>query len=118
MAATTQSVRLMGLTDLDRLTLETEFQNAGLKDALTFDEKNVAAGSAGFLDPISATVVVSGMAFTVIAIWLCRSQNTEMTIQGPDGKTKIKISQSSNCRKDVLAQLIKLFPGVAGIAAI
>lgn len=112
MTGLTQSARLTGLTDLDRLTLEEEFQNAGLTDALTFDEKNVAAGGAGFLDPISAAVAVSGMALTVVAIWVCRSQKKEIVIEGPDGKTKIKITQSANCQSDVLAQLLKLFPGI------
>jgi len=66
----------------DKFTLEKEFQRAGLEDALTFDERNVQAGGAGFLDPITAAVVVSGMALTVVGIRLCRSQRSEMTIEG------------------------------------
>ena len=68
----------------DKFTLEKEFQRAGLEDALTFDERNVQAGGAGFLDPITAAVVVSGMALTVVGIRLCRSQRSEMTIEGPE----------------------------------
>jgi hypothetical protein len=112
MAATPQSISLVKLTDLDKLTLKQAFEEANLAKAVSFDDSNAKGGSAGFLDPITATVICVGMACTTIAIWACQSKKTEIMVMGPNGEAKVKVSQTSECRADVLGQLTKIFPSI------
>jgi hypothetical protein len=109
-----EHLSIIGLTDLDRLTLDREFKNVGQGDAVSFDEKNAKFGTAGSIDPIIAAVVVSSMTLTVIAIWICVSKRRMTKIKrASDGvEFEIEISESSDCKSSVLAELVKLFPGV------
>jgi hypothetical protein len=109
-----QSLRIRGLTDLDRLTLEDEFDRAGMGQVLSFDEPSKAAGGAGLLEPLSATVAVTAMTLTVLAIWICltRRKDTKIELESTGQKVTITTSETTECKAEVLAQLSRLFPNV------
>ncbi len=98
------NLNIIGLTDLDRLTLHNEFKNAGQADAISFDERNADFGSAGNIDPITAVVVVSSLTLTVTAIWICLKKHTGLKIRrASDGEeVEISINSTTECKSDVL----------------
>jgi hypothetical protein len=106
-----ETMELVGLTDLDRLSLQDEFEHAGHEKALTFDEKNAKLGTAGALDPITATVIMTAMAAKLLAIWICKRRTR--TVVYKDGKeVEIKVTDTAECQPNVIAQLAKLFPKI------
>lgn len=109
-----QRIRIPGISDFDRETLKAAFSSSDISGTLSFEESS-KAGGARFLEPLSATLVVTAMGLTVLAIWICKQRREKTTIEVADRdglKVTITSSQTSECKTEVLAQLSKLFPDV------
>jgi hypothetical protein len=109
-----ETLRIVGLSDADLQTLEREFEEADLKTALTVEKSNIPVGSRGVLEPLTAAVILSSAALSVLAIWVCRERRRETVIERRSGEDSlvIRTTEGSNCKSEVLAQLWKFFPGL------
>jgi hypothetical protein len=106
-----QEITLLGLSDVDREALEDAFGSKGIANNITFNEH--ASASAGALDPLTATVIltVTGLVIGAISDYACRERK-HLRIQKKSGEEyTIEVIEEGGCKDRVIAQLTKILSG-------
>jgi hypothetical protein len=108
-----QEITLLGLSDVDREALEDAFGSKGIANNITFNDSEQPSGSAGALDALTATVILTGMGLVIGAIsdYVCRERK-HLRIQKKSGEEfTIEVIEEGGCKDRVIAQLTKILSG-------